>query len=488
MAAEMETLKHQIKEKGVVGVGNHSECSPPRRSDSHRRDGTPSFSITRSFVVGDSDPPVERSHTHDCSYRPLRPWTTSRYSYSAHLGDLRDVLEERARCRETQRLPAMQRLSPQTRCSEEVAMLVPRIMAPAPMGRELARFTATPLSPEIESMPLPTGFHQPKFTVYDGKMDQYMRMNNYSQVMAPHRRNGALMCLIFTASLGELGLKWFERLLEESIEGQQQLAEGFVTRFKTNIQTPKEVDHLLSVKMESGGSFKAYNAKYWETYNDILDCPTILAIAKYKRGLPVGYRLEEEDAKRKLKSRTGTTTIFKIPIYRILNETQGEPYVRWLAKLGDTQRGFNSRYGCTFHEERGYRTEDCVPLKRHLEELVAAGYLDQYIDRAMRTAPQGQVEPNGLAVLDAAPRGVINVIHGIIELAQVCELRGIIKKAEHMREVLSVQPSMKKGKTEVKDLLTFSKKDLERIQTPHNDALVVTLRIKDFNTKRILID
>ncbi|GMP35210.1 hypothetical protein CsSME_00007751 [Camellia sinensis var. sinensis] len=143
-------------------------------------------------------------------------------------------------------------------------------------------------------------------------------------------------------------------------------------------------------------------------------------------------RDEEEDAKRKLKAQTSITTVFKIPIYRILSEIRGEPYVRWPAKLGNTQRGFNSRYRCTFHEERGHRTEDCVPLKQHLEELVAAGLLDQYIDGGMKAAPQGQGEPNGLVVLDTAPQGMINVIHGIIELARVCELRGMIKKAEHM--------------------------------------------------------
>ncbi|XP_028074061.1 uncharacterized protein LOC114276472 [Camellia sinensis] len=195
-----------------------------------------------------------------------------------------------------------------------------------------------------------------------------------------------------------------------------------------------------------------------------------------------------EDTKRKLKARTGITTVFRIPIYRILSEIRGEPFVRWPAKLGNAQRGFNSRYRCTFHEERGHRTEDCLPLKQHLEELVAAGHLDQYIDGGMKVAPLGQTEPNGLAALEAAPQGVINVIHDIVEPARVCELRGMIKKAEHMREVLSVRPAMKKGKTEEKDILTFSSRDLERIQMPHNDALVVTLHVKDFDIKRIFID
>ena len=159
-------------------------------------------------------------------------------------------------------MPALQRLRTQVHCSEEVAMPAPRVMAHAPVDKELARLTTTSLSPEIESTLLPAGFHQPKFTLYAGKTDPYMHVSHYRQVMAGHWRNDALMYLIFPTSLGELGLKWFERLPEGSIEEWQQLAEAFATRFKTNTQTPKEVDHLLGVKMESGGSLKAYNARY----------------------------------------------------------------------------------------------------------------------------------------------------------------------------------------------------------------------------------
>ncbi|XP_028068603.1 uncharacterized protein LOC114271192 [Camellia sinensis] len=55
-----------------------------------------------------------------------------------------------------------------------MAMLAPKTIAPALVDKELARLTATPLSPEVESTPLPAGFHQLKFTLYDGKMDPYM--------------------------------------------------------------------------------------------------------------------------------------------------------------------------------------------------------------------------------------------------------------------------------------------------------------------------
>ncbi|XP_028093100.1 uncharacterized protein LOC114293262 [Camellia sinensis] len=199
-------------------------------------------------------------------------------------------------------------------------------------------------------------------------------------------------------------------------------------------------------------------------------------------------RDEEEDANRKLKARTSITTVFKILICRILSEIRGEPYIRWPAKLGNTQRGFNSRYRCTFHEGRAQRTQDCVLHKQHLEELVAAGHLDQYVDSGMRATPQEQAKPNGLSALDAVPQSVTNGIHDIIELARVYELRGMIKKAEHMRKVLSVQLAVKQGKIEENDVLAFSGKDLERIKTPHNDTLIVTFCVKDFDIKRILVD
>ncbi|XP_028088932.1 uncharacterized protein LOC114289402 [Camellia sinensis] len=57
-----------------------------------------------------------------------------------------------------------------------------------------------------------------------------------------------------------------------------------------------------------------------------------------------------------------------------------------------------------------------------------------------------------------------------------------------MRKVLSTQPTVKKGKWEAKNAITFSNKDLARLQNPHNGALVVALLVKNFDIKWILID
>ena len=92
MAAEMEDLKRHVKGKGVAGVGDHSERTPSRRSGDQRQRRTQSISITRSYQVGDSDMRAEKSSAQDSTYKPSRPATTSRYSYSAQAEDLRAVV------------------------------------------------------------------------------------------------------------------------------------------------------------------------------------------------------------------------------------------------------------------------------------------------------------------------------------------------------------------------------------------------------------
>ncbi|XP_028063031.1 uncharacterized protein LOC114266350 [Camellia sinensis] len=185
-------------------------------------------------------------------------------------------------------------------------------------------------------------------------------------------------------------------------------------------------------------TLRSYNGWYWETFNQIGDCPTNLVIAQYKRGLPVRNKLRdsitmtppltiealmervhqhirvekdsaqakaksgstvmpdkktaakvntvkqpnrngrsrrayrEDPEKKRLRVRTAITTVFNKPIYQILNKIKNEPFVRQPAKLGIAQRGYDERSRCTFHDEKGHLTENCAPLRQHLEELVAA--------------------------------------------------------------------------------------------------------------------
>ncbi|XP_028101261.1 uncharacterized protein LOC114300592 [Camellia sinensis] len=101
------------------------------------------------------------------------------------------------------------------------------------------------------------------------------------------------MCILFPSSLGDPGLTWFERLPKGSIASWAQLAEAFVTGFKTNTKMPVEIDQLLSIDMGEKETQKSYNNQYYETFDQIGDCPANLDIAQYKQGLPMGNKLRD---------------------------------------------------------------------------------------------------------------------------------------------------------------------------------------------------
>jgi hypothetical protein len=292
--------------------------------------------------------------------------------------------------------------------------------------RKLQQISSSPFSAEIERAKFPARFVSPNLAVYDGKGDPVGHLSRYRQSMAIHTSNDALMCRIFPSSLGEVGLRWFDRLDHGSIRSWQEMSESFTARFITNTRKPKEIDTLLALKMKAEETLKSYSAQYWEVYNDIDACDEDIVVKTFRFGLhqdlklrrsltkrpPIGMtdlmtRLEEhirvEDdskcsartveavppadkkaaqpeqgqAKRPRRStdqpRAGTCmavhTTFKQPIYRLLPFIKDKPYFEWPAKMpGDPATREGKPY-CSYHRERRHLTEQCRAYKYHLEQL-----------------------------------------------------------------------------------------------------------------------
>ncbi|XP_028118148.1 uncharacterized protein LOC114315745 [Camellia sinensis] len=135
-------------------------------------------------------------------------------------------------------------------------------------------------------------------------------------------------------------------------------------------------------------------------------------------------------------------------------------------------------------------TQNCRALKQHLEDLVAAGHLRDYIDQDKEVAELGNPppEPN----IEHPPRLIINMIHGTATQESEEALKEEIAKAAQIQQVMSVEPASKKVRTVPKSPLctvSFTSKDLEGIQHPHTDVLIITVGIeKRFDVKRVLVD
>ena len=409
-----------------------------------------------------------------------------------------------------------------------------------PVWRQLQQISQSPFSSKIEQARFPTKFTPLNLVSYNGKTDPVAHLSHYRQSLAHHNRNDALMCRIFPSSLGEVALRWFDRLEHGSIHSWKELSEAFTNRFITNSRKPKEVDSLMALTMKLGESLKSYSTRYWETYNEINSCGEDIAVRQFRFSLSVGSKLRqsltkkppptmtdlmskieqhvrvEEDgpqsqkqtdvstpapkkpdqadssrAPRKSKQSEPITkgsfeavnTTFKEPIFKILPQIKDKPYFVWPPKMGGDPAFRESKPFCAYHKENGHLTENYRAYKGFLEKLVQDGHLCQFVDNSKGKQQQYHTPKS------KNPIGIIEVIHSH---ARASELRAETREAAHLREVFhideGVTPAPKKLRKESTEEIVFTDHDLEGVQLPHSDALVVTMRVVNFDVKRILID
>ena len=128
-------------------------------------------------------------------------------------------------------------------------------------------------------------------------------------------------------------------------------------------------------------------------------------------------------------------------------------------------------------------TENYRNYKAFLEELVRNGHLRQFVDDTKHQQQREHVPKTKV------PIGVIDVIHSHV---RGDNLRVETRTAAHLREVFQVcegvSPTPKRLRKETTEEIIFTDHDLERVQLPHSDTLVVTMQIGDFEVKSILID
>ncbi|XP_065620101.1 uncharacterized protein LOC136063523 [Quercus suber] len=132
---------------------------------------------------------------------------------------------------------------------------------------------------------------------------------------------------------------------------------------------------------------------------------------------------------------------------------------------GDSLRR-NQSFHCQYHQEQGHTTEDCWTLWSHLEQLVKEGKLQHLM-----------CHPNG--------KGTINVI-----FAALGRTRSQPSRVMYVARFPAKDTSfgLKRPRIEIQLALSFSDEDEAGTIQPHDDALVVTLRIGGYDVKRVMVD
>ena len=80
------------------------------------------------------------------------------------------------------------------------------------MKKALNQISKSPFTRRIEKAKLPRRFHQPTFAMYNSHTDLVEHMSQFKQKMVVHSQDQALMCRVFSSSLGPMPMRWFDGL------------------------------------------------------------------------------------------------------------------------------------------------------------------------------------------------------------------------------------------------------------------------------------
>ena len=161
------------------------------------------------------------------------------------------------------------------------------------MSKTLNQISKSPFTCKIEGAILPQWFHQPMFTIYNGRTDPMEHVSHFNQRIAIHSKDEALMCKVFPFSLEPVAMRWFDGLRADSIDSFKELTRPFGSRFITCSRVPQPLASLLSLSMREGETLKTYSDRYWEMFNKIDGEFDDMAISTFKIGLPAEHGLSK---------------------------------------------------------------------------------------------------------------------------------------------------------------------------------------------------
>uniref|UniRef100_A0A2N9EQY5 Uncharacterized protein n=1 Tax=Fagus sylvatica TaxID=28930 RepID=A0A2N9EQY5_FAGSY len=291
----------------------------------------------------------------------------------------------------------------------------------------------SPFIPSIADFPLPSRFKVPLLENFDGTKDPFDYLEAFKTIMQLQAVPEEVMCRAFPLGLRGSARVWFNKLESESIGSFVQLSRAFIDHFIGSQRRGRPPTHLLSVKQMEGESLRTFVHRFNEEAMKIDRPKEDVTVTAFMAGRPRGYgRPTTEKAEGSLRIAN-----LNLPSKKFRNspKPRNVPQRSWTS-----HRRVRSL-------ERANR--DTHPAGQTTEEKSEPSLEDQHQEE-----PQ---EPQG----------------------------------KHMRGKYTTSWSSSAHPKNIRlddQIISFSEEDARGTHQPHDDALVITINIAGFTTRRVMVD
>uniref|UniRef100_A0A2N9IJZ2 Uncharacterized protein n=1 Tax=Fagus sylvatica TaxID=28930 RepID=A0A2N9IJZ2_FAGSY len=358
----------------------------------------------------------------------------------------------------------------------------------------------SPFTKRVDEYPLPAKFKIPQLEIFDGFKDPLDYLDSFRTVMRLQGVSDEIMCRAFPTNLRGSARTWFNQLETGFIDTFSQLSRAFIDNFIGGRRSARPANYLLNIRQREGESLRSYLQRFNKEAVQIDEPNEYVALTAFNAGLrkgdflfqlckdppksmselmyeaqkfinaedafeardefPSRKRKESEDRCRREERPKGFTPL-NMSIDQVLLQIQDNPEIKWSGKLRSDPIKRSKDLYCRFHCDHGHTTEDCYALKQEENK-------DRQEDR---------------------PRDIIGEIRTIVGgLASGGASRSSRKAYTRQAHNILVTQRPRKNVKMDDQVISFSEDNARGIHQPHDDALVVTLTITGFITRRVLID
>ncbi|XP_031120891.1 uncharacterized protein LOC116024129 [Ipomoea triloba] len=262
----------------------------------------------------------------------------------------------------------------------------------------------SPFTDDVMAEPLPRDFRFPTIKAYTGSADPRSHLNRYRAAIMMTGASDAVMCRGFFATLDGQAQDWFTSLPEKSISTFADLSVKFLSYYACSTPKKKQFASMCN-NVRSGPFHRNLIQNRPKTYAVLLD-----RAARFVEAEEVERKKKEEEQGRRDKAPQDERRAPKPPrqagprlaplryltplthsVSAILEHAEVMGIVSYPQECMKVSPNADPNKYCRFHRQQGHDTDECMVLKKQIEELIQRGYLGQYVKRSGQGRPPANV-------------------------------------------------------------------------------------------------
>ncbi|KAL0409604.1 UNVERIFIED_CONTAM: Transposon Ty3-G Gag-Pol polyprotein [Sesamum radiatum] len=371
---------------------------------------------------------------------------------------------------------------------------------------------------------LPLNCRTPTKAEYDGTADPMEHLSRFENAALLHRYTDGIKCRVFITTFAGVAQQWFNQLPVGTTGSFQEFRSLFLHQFASSKKVRRTELSLFAVHQKDDEPLKEYLQRFNAAALEVPASTQEVKASAFSQGLLDGdffkslvkKPISKFDALFARAAKYINMEGLKQP-RKIAEERSAFMTIKEKGLIArprswrDTPQRPKSDKFCHFHNDYGHTMEECRHLKSKIERLIQNGYLQEYVcwekargtgpyqkkegDRARevrtsspkRSSREGAKQTSGSkGEKDDIPRkGVIRMIAGGPSGGDSHQARKSLVREAHqisIRKVLDIET------TEDAPIIQFGRVERSGPQTIHNNELVITAILANYEVGQILID